>query len=229
MFNGETQVSTKTTWAGLRSDPALEARRIEIGNGAIVYEPHSPSRELYVIDSGQVRTYEVRKDGSNRLMEILGPGDWFGEEALAHSAGHSCRASAAEATVLWAFPVEKLMALLERKPAAAAELIRQLATRLQSAREDASRFVFDDCNSRVVKALLRFGATAAATMQEDGQVILRITHRQLAEAVGAARETISLALTQLRQRNLLRTGRNRLIFSPESLRTFAAASPSKCD
>jgi CRP-like cAMP-binding protein len=121
-------------------------------------------------------------------------------------------------------PVEKLMDLLSRKPGAAAELIRQLAARLQAAREDASRFVFDDCSARLIKTLLRFSATAAATPQENGHVVLRITHRQLAEAVGAARETISLALTQLRQRNLLRTGRNRLMFCPESLRAMAAAS-----
>ena len=46
-------------------------------------------------------------------------------------------------------------------------------------------------------------------------------HRQqLAQAVGVARETVSLALTQLRHQNLLRTGRNQLFFDPEALRRF---------
>jgi CRP/FNR family transcriptional regulator, cyclic AMP receptor protein len=225
MANGTPQLSSNSNWADLRTDPALGSRRVEVDAGAIVYECKSPSHELYIIDSGQVRTYEVGSDESTRLIEILGPGEWCGEEALASTRGHSCRAVAAEATVLWAVPVENLMELLTRKPAAAAELIRQLATRLQAAREDASRFVFDDCNARLVKTLLRFSGTAAATRQEDGHVVLRITHRQLAEAVGAARETVSLALTQLRQRNLLRTGRNRLIFFPESLRTMGAVNP----
>ena len=51
--------------------------------------------------------------------------------------------------------------------------------------------------------------------------MLRITHQQLAQAVGAARETISLALTQLRQQKLLRTGRNQLFFNPEVLEKFS--------
>ena len=56
-------------------------------------------------------------------------------------------------------------------------------------------------------------------------MVLRITHQQLAQAVGAARETISLALTQLRQRELLRTGRNQLFFNPDVLRTACLGDP----
>lgn len=82
--------------------------------------------------------------------------------------------------------------------------------------------MFDDCNQRLIDTLVRFSRSAAATPQGDGGVVLRITHQQLAQAVGAARETISLALTQLRQRNLLRTGRNRLFFKPEALQQFCS-------
>ena len=58
---------------------------------------------------------------------------------------------------------------------------------------------------------------------------LRCCHQQLAQAIGAARETVSLALTQLRQRNLLRTGRNRLSFIPGALEDFyrAQAGPPR--
>ena len=88
------------------------------------------------------------------------------------------------------------------------------------AREDAACLVFDDCNQRLIKTLLQFSRTAAATPHPEG-VVLRITHQQLAQAVGAARETVSLALTQLRQQNLLRTGRNQLFFNPEVLEKFS--------
>ena len=199
-------------WEALLTDPTLGAVRLEIANGGFIHEPPAAAQRLYFIHSGQVRTYEAGPDDSARLLEILGPGDWFGEESLA---------IAASDTVCSALPVGRLIELLARQPGAALELIRQLATRLQSARQDTNRFVFDDCSARLVKTLLRFSSTAAATPEENGAVTLRITHRQLAEAVGAARETVSLALTQLRQQNLLRTGRNRLMFQPEALQAMA--------
>jgi CRP-like cAMP-binding protein len=68
--------------------------------------------------------------------------------------------------------------------------------------------------------MLRFSDSAAATT--DGEnTVLHLTHEQLAQAVGAARETISLALTEMRHKNLVRTGRNRLIFNRDALRAFA--------
>ena len=105
--------------------------------------------------------------------------------------------------------------------------MKQLAHKMISARSDAAGLVFDDCQARLLKTLVRFSRSAAATPNADG-VVLRITHQQLAQAVGVARETVSLALTQLRQQNLLRTGRNQLMFNPEHLRN-AARNGTACD
>ncbi len=204
-------------WSQLAADPALGAERVELADGQVVYEAGESAQRVFFIHAGQVRIYEAGPEESDRLLEILGPGDWFGEEALATKQAYCSRAVVVSAAVLWAVPVDRLMEVLCGEPKLAGELIRQLASRLQSARQEASRLVFDDCSARLVKTLLRFSDTAAATHEADGSVTLRITHRQLAQAVGAARETVSLALTELRQQNLVRTGRNRLIFSPAML------------
>jgi CRP-like cAMP-binding protein len=113
--------------------------------------------------------------------------------------------------------VERLLAALVKNPANLVELNRQLASKLVNAHQEASRLVFEDCNQRLISALLRFSKSAASAPCDDG-VVLRITHEQLAQAVGVARETVSLALTQLRQQNLLQTGRNQLVFNPDALR-----------
>ncbi|HZK81020.1 MAG TPA: Crp/Fnr family transcriptional regulator [Humisphaera sp.] len=208
-------------WSNVAADPSLDADRFELPDGGVVFEPDTPARKLYFIHSGQVRTYGAGKNESDRMLEILGPGDWFGEAALAQADTYSSKAIAVSRTVLWAAPARRLMEVLARQPEAAAELIRQLASKLLAAREDGDHLVFDNCQARLVNTLLRFSQTAAATSGENGSVMLHITHRQLAQAVGAARETVSLALTELRQQNLLRTGRNRLMFRPDALREFA--------
>jgi CRP/FNR family transcriptional regulator len=198
----------------------MGARRLEVRAGATLHEPDSRADDLYFIESGQVRLYQIGPDTSSRLTDILGRGEWFGIAALAGADTYGTRAVVMTASMLWALPAVRLMELLGTQPKAAIELVAQLASRLEAAHDDAARLVFDDCNQRLIQTLLRFSRTAAATPQDDGEVILRITHEQLAQAVGAARETVSLALTQLRQRNLLRTGRNRLFFKPINLQQF---------
>src|SRR2546421_279162 len=77
-----------------------------------------------------------------------------------------------------------------------------------------------DESARLVNTMLRFSHSAAAERHGDS-IELHITHDQLAQAVGVARETVSLALTEMRHQNLVRTGRNRVIFNPDALREFS--------
>jgi CRP/FNR family transcriptional regulator, cyclic AMP receptor protein len=204
----------------LFSTAAQDARQVELTAGQVVHEPSNAAESVYYIHSGQVRIYQVGPDSESlRLIEILGADDWFGAAALAHTRTYGTRAVAATRAVISEVPADKWHQALASTPEVAAEVIGQLARKLQAAQEDAGRLVFDDCNERLVKTLLRFSHSAAATRRDDtGEVVLRITHQQLAQAVGAARETISLALTHLRQRDLLKTGRNQLFFNPEVLR-----------
>ena len=208
-----------TTSLSVFTDPATGGRTINPANAEVIYHPDTPADHVYYINRGQVRQYTVGPDESSRLIEIMGPGQWFGSAALAGAATHQSRAVAVAGAVLTEVPVEQLWVALSNHPDQFVELTRQLARKLLAAHEEAARLIFEDCNQRLINALLRFSRSAASTPREDG-VVLRITHDQLARAVGVARETVSLALTQLRQQNLLRTGRNQLTFNPEVLEQF---------
>ena len=206
---------------------AQDAKQLELTAGTVVYEASTAAESVYFIHSGQVRIYQIGPDEESvRLIEILGRDDWFGAAALAHTRTYGTRAVAVTSAVVSEVPADRWHSALAATPEVAAEVIGQLARKLQAAQEDAGRLVFDDCHERLVKTLLRFSHSAAATRREEtGEVTLRITHQQLAQAVGAARETISLALTHLRQRDLLKTGRNQLFFNPDVLRRVCKTHP----
>jgi CRP/FNR family cyclic AMP-dependent transcriptional regulator len=204
------------------TNPSLGATRKSFSQGQVLCEPTSRAENLFFIESGQVRVYQVAPDGTGRLNEILGTDDWFGAAALAEHAHYGSRVVAVGPVTIWEIPSKSLLRFLAGQPLAAVELIKQLAIKHVAHMNESSELVFDDCNSRLIKTLLRFSTSSAATPIGDESVVLRITHEQLAQAIGAARETISLALTQLRKQNLLRTGRNQLFFSPRVLQNFAA-------
>lgn len=220
-FNGRSSPAPVNSTLGrvVLEDSTLEARRINVTSGTVIHEPEAPATFVHLIHRGQVRIYQVGENGASRLCEILGPDDWFGVAALACSESYGTRAVAVGPTVLTEIKADRLLTSLARRPESLVDLSRQLAQRLQTAREAAAELMFRDTNERLINALVRFARSAASTQREDG-VVLNITHSQLAQAVGAARETISLALTQLRHQNLVRTGRNQLFFNPQALRQF---------
>jgi len=209
-FSGDSRV------AQMVNDPALGSRRRSALAGASVYEPGRPAEEVFLIQQGQVRLYQLSPDGSRRLLDILGPGQWFGAEAVGGLAHYDCQARAETAAILCVLPAGKMLAALAQRPEASLEIIRQLSHRLHNATEEAGGLAFDDCRARLIRALLKFGRSAAAQVRGEN-VELHMTHEQLAQAVGSARETVSLLLNDLRRENLIRTGRNRVCFDPNAL------------
>ena len=209
--------ATHSPMSELFTHPAIGAEGIEVARGATLYTQGATAEHLYYIHRGQIRLYQVGPDGEERLADILGPGQWFGCSSLSDQTQYVAQAVAATEAQLSRMAARNLLAHIATNPQAALAIIRQLATSVRTAREDAARLQFQDCNHRLVDAMLRFSSSAAATVQ-GSDIVLHLTHEQLAQAVGAARETVSLALTEMRHKNLVRTGRNRLIFNREELR-----------
>lgn len=197
-------------------NPLLGARRVSLHSGTSIFEPTHPASSLYFIHRGQVRVYTVGREQS-QLIEILGPNDWFGVGALAGASSHGSRAVAVGPVIISEVPLDRFIALLQQHPKAASEMVRSLAQRLRHAREESSRLVFDDCHTRLLRALVRFSHSPAASQAIGTNVVLHITHLQLAQAIGVARETVSLALKELRDQKLLQTGRNQLTFDPRAI------------
>lgn len=198
--------------------PELEAKTLQVSAGQSVDKTQDFFEQpVYLILAGQVRLSQPGPDHQSRLVDILGPDDWFGACALAGHKQSCVEATAATDSQLLVVSAQRLLVALPNYPEALELLIQHLVFKLQGVCQTAGALVFDDCNRRLIKTLLRFSQGAAATVHDDG-VVLRITHQQLAQAVGVARETISVALTQLRRKHVLRTGRNQLIFDPQTLR-----------
>ena len=99
---------------------------------------------------------------------------------------------------------EDLLKWLEGRPIVAHGLLAQLAGRLRKANDVVADLVFSDVPGRVAKALLdladRFGRTA-----DDGvHVHHDLTQEELAQLVGASRETVNKALADFASRGWIR-------------------------
>ena len=210
--------ATPTGISAVLDDISLQPRRLQFNAGDRIISAQDPASNVYVIHRGQVRLYQPGQAGSIRLIDVLGRDQWFGIAALAKAVHHDCDAIAVTPTIISEISADKLLPVLLRRPEAMSEVTRDLARSVLTARAETSRLMFDDCSQRLITALLRLSTSAAATQREDG-IVLHMTHSQLAQSVGAARETVSLALTQLRRQNLVQTGRNQLFFNPDQLRS----------
>ena len=93
---------------------------------------------------------------------------------------------------------------LTGRPEVAESLLQALAQRLRRTNEALSDLVFSDVPGRVAKALLDLGERFGQSMPDGLHVTHDMTQEELAQLVGASRETVNKALADFASRGWLR-------------------------
>jgi CRP/FNR family cyclic AMP-dependent transcriptional regulator len=172
--------------------------------GEILFNEGDDGNQLYVVTEGKVKLGRTSPDGRENLLAILGPGQMFGELSFFDPGPRSATATAVTDVELKSLGHEALSPVLNAHPDVAHALLNQLAGRLRRTNEVVGDLVFSDVPGRVAKALLdlasRFGRRA-----DDGiHVNHDLTQEELAQLVGASRETVNKALADFASRGWLR-------------------------
>ena len=197
--------------------------RGQLRRGDVLFHEGDPGDKLYVVTDGKVKLGRTSADGRENLLAILGPGQMFGELSLFDPGPRSATVTAVtDATLRSRCPTRTCCAGSTAGPASPRGLLTQLAGRLRKANDVVADLVFSDVPGRVAKALLdladRFGRTA-----DDGvHVHHDLTQEELAQLVGASRETVNKALADFASRGWLRLEpRSVVILDVERLRRRA--------
>jgi len=175
------------------------------GRGEVVFAEGEPGDRLFVIVEGKVKLGQTSVDGREQVMAILGPGGMFGELSLFDPGRRTSTATAVTDTILLGLGQGDLRPWLTGRPEVAEALLRALAQRLRRTNEAMADLVFSDVPGRVAKALLDL-ADKFGQPQDDGSLLVAhdLTQEELAQLVGASRETVNKSLADFAQRGWLR-------------------------
>jgi CRP-like cAMP-binding protein len=184
-----------------------------LARGEALYRVGERAAVVYVVEAGLLTLAISSPTGRDRLIGIAGPGDLLGAlDPGADRYGETAQALGA------AVAVRALDPRFGPRGDAVAGALGDQARRLRQALEDVDLPVA----ARLARALARLGERFGQRT-EDGAVrlTLPLTHEHLAALVGAARETTTLTLSDLRRRGLVEGTRGRYRFDPARLRDAA--------
>ena len=226
MENAEEVLRRAPLFDALDEDGARELRRtmgeVKLSRGDRLFDEGQAGDCLYVVLDGKLKLTRAAGDGRENLLSVLGPGEMFGELSLFDPRPRTSSASAVTDATLAALPHDALLPWLRDRPDVSLHMLRQLARRLRRANDVTADLVFTDVPGRVAKALLdladRFGQQA-----DDGlRVHHDLTQEELAQLVGASRETVNKALADFAARGWLQiSARSVLILDAERMRKRA--------
>ncbi len=178
-------------------------QQIELSRGDVLFREGEPGDRLYVIASGKIKLGRRSNDGRENLLSILGPGEMFGELAL-RPGPRTATASSVADSVIYELGHDQLVEWIEKHPSVAKHLLNALARRLRRTNETLADLVFSDVPGRVAKALLDLSTRFGEETDEGIRVAHDLTQEELAQLVGASRETVNKALADFATRGWVR-------------------------
>lgn len=213
------------------SDAAEWYARLEwwrFSAGQFIFEQGDPGDLLYIILTGKVKVGCSSADGRENLFSVLGPSDMFGEMSILDPGPRMSTATALTEVEAVAMDRAILREWIASRPEVSEQLLRVLARRLRRMSTTRAEMVFTDAPGRIAKLLLRLAQRFG--VQRDGAVELThdLTQDEIAQLVGASRETVNKVLSDFTNRGWIRLrGKGVIISEAEHLAMRADLHPAQ--
>jgi CRP/FNR family transcriptional regulator, cyclic AMP receptor protein len=193
---------------------------MEYRKGEIIYSNHQPCNNLYLVISGTVKITRVSDHGSQVVVDLYRPDEFFGEAAFVSLSHTSEQAVAHQKTTLMAWRAGDIEEMVMKRPQLAMALLQAFGQRALGFTERIESLSVDSIDQRLARALVRF-SERLGTPQTDGSVHMEpLTHELLAQYVGTSRELVTCRMTNFRRQGYLQYSRKGITLYRDALRAW---------
>lgn len=188
---------------------------IRVARGETIYQPGNSSDSVYVVEEGRVKLAYLDESGKKLTLVILDPGEIFGEMCLVGETHRRHLATAIEETVIWRVSRKEFMEAIDADPLYLRLLIQHFARRVREFEEALEDLAFKDIQARLSRQLLKLSDEYGVKTEEGILIGFQITHKELADMIGSARENTTLALNRFEREGILDKSRYRIVIKNE--------------
>ncbi len=199
------------------ADGEIEALRAtmrvrELDEGERLFDFGQPALQFFYLDAGLVKLFRNAADGSEKVIEVVRPGETFAEAVMfmRRADGYPVSAEAIAPSRLWAFDSATMVKLLRDSVDNCFRLLADLSVRLRHHVDEIDRLTLHNATFRVVGFLLRQVPEGTASGTE---VHLSMPKNVLASRLGVQPETFSRILGRLSKEGLLRVNRQDIVLA----------------
>lgn len=205
---------------GLSELEAIGAATVEqrVTAGTVLFRRGDPCEGLHVVVLGRVKLALLAPARGEKVVEIIGPGQSFGESVMFIGQPHVLYAEALADSLLLLIQRNAILETLGRNPAFAQRMLNELSLRLYRLVADIEAYTLKSATERVTGYLLAALPEDAAP-DTPADVVLAASKSVLASRLNITREHFSRILHELSQTGLIRvSGRSIRILDPAGLR-----------
>ncbi|MFC1926115.1 Crp/Fnr family transcriptional regulator [Chloroflexota bacterium] len=165
----------------------------------VLFRPEDATERLYILLKGQVEQYLLTSNGKRLVTRRIKPGSVFGIMGLLGQTMMGNFAETTEDSTVYIATRKDIIMLLKRQPGVALNILEVVGNRLRILEELLVKSVYSPVNIRLADFLLTNADPASG-------ILFNITHEEIGDTIGAARQTVTEALSRMRKQGLILTG-----------------------
>ncbi len=177
------------------------AKAATLKRGATIFSKGDPGNSLIAVVSGSVKISISSPDGRNAILNLIGPGEIFGEVAVLDGQERTADAIANSNCEIFVIDRREFLPFVKSQPALAMKFIELLCARLRWTSDQVEEVILQDLPGRLASALIRL--TERRKAAQDSRTIA-VTQQEISEMVGMSRESINKQLRAWASRNWVR-------------------------
>jgi len=173
----------------------------------IIYFPEDASNTIYFLKMGKIKIYRLSEDGKTTTLQLLGPGEIFGESAILGQDTHDNIAEVVEDAVVCAIDKRDFQDLMEKSSKLTMSVNKFIGWRLRKIQAHVEDLVFKNASLRITSFLHRYVETFGKKMVDGWMVRPFLTHQEIADLTATARQTVNQVLNELAERDVIKFSR----------------------
>ena len=166
-----------------------------------VFSQGDPGTHVMYIRDGGVKLTVVNSAGKEAVVEILGPGDFFGVRSLTGRSAYTATATAIVPTTLLVVEKGEMMRVLHAEHEISDRFIANMLSRNARGEEALIDQLFNSSEKRLARTLLllaRYG-----TPDHPQEVLPKVSQEMLAEMIGTTRSRVNFFMNKFRKLGLI--------------------------
>jgi len=197
-------------FSGLESEEmtriATHARSLRKARGEFIYMAGDRADFVYILKRGRVKLSVLAETGKEIAIDIIQPGEIFGEFALVDESLRSNMVQALDDVLMWVFSRHDFTKLLTTQPKLALSYIKLVGDRRRRMEKKLSDITSKAVSARICE-LLHELSTNSGDENVAKDYLVPLMHHDVASLIGAARQTTTTVLNDLERRGIIELGR----------------------
>jgi CRP-like cAMP-binding protein len=179
----------------------------KLKKNTMIQSPDSFREGLFIIKEGKLRLFKFNQEGKQFTLGILGKGNLFGDVDSFTLGTRDIFIETIEDTLLCSLGKEQFEEFLLHRPELAMKFLKVLSERLKERDAMLEQLALGGIRDRVLHLLIKLAEQFGIKEGDFHKIDFPLTHQEMANMIGATRETVTVVLKELSKENIIRTGR----------------------